>query len=338
MSRNTGSITLEDVARHAGVSRATASRVVRGDAGVVDDKIEAVRRAVAELGYVPNQAARQLVTRRTDTIALMVPEPDFFVFTDPFFARIAISVSRTFAREDVQLVTAFAHSAGISNRAGAFLRDGRVDGAIIVSHHRAPELMDAYLSSPIPIVFVGRPFVENPPKAWVDVDNVKGGVLAARRLLEAGVRHPAIITGTLDIAAADDRLQGFRAELAKTGITPVEVEGHFTSESGEEAGKELLPAIEAGAVDGVFISSDPMAFAAMRVWQAAGIRIPEDLRVVGFDDVDRAVTFDPPLTTLVNPAEELGSAAARMIREIAEGTWDGEPVMLDTRLVERRSC
>ena len=338
MSRRIGSITLEDVARRAGVSRATASRVVRGDAGVAEEKVTAVRTAVAELGYVPNLAARQLVTRKTDAIALMVPEPDFFVFTDPFFARIAVSVSRALAEDDVQLLTAFAHSAGSSNRAAAFLRDGRVDGAIIVSHHRAPELMDTYLSSPIPVVFVGRPFIENPPRSWVDVDNFHGGVLAARRLLDAGVRHPAIVTGPLDMDAADARLRGFRSELAREGRVPVEVEAGFTSESGERAGRELLPAIEAGAVDGVFVSSDPMAFAAMRVWQSAGLRIPEDLRVVGFDDVEAAATSDPPLTTIVNPAEELGRAAARMVQQRVEGTWDGEPVMLGTRLVERHSC
>lgn len=338
MSRKTGSITLEDVARHAGVSRATASRVVRGDAGVADDKIEAVRRAVAELGYVPNSAARMLVTQRTDTVALMIPEPDLLVFTDPFFARIAISLSRVLAASDIQLVTAFADSANGSKRAAAFLRDGRVDGAIVVSHHRIPEQLDSYLSAPLPVVFIGRPFIEDPPPCWVDVDNLEGGRIAARRLIEAGVKRPAIITGPLDMVAASDRLLGFREVLSAQGMVPFEAEARFTPASGEAAADELAPLIAAGDIDGVFVSSDPMALAAMRVWKSHGIRIPEDLRVIGFDGTEAAAEGIPALTTIDNPAEEMGRAAARMLREMSDGTWNREPILLPTRLIARESC
>ncbi len=338
MSRKTGNITLEDVAAAAGVSRATASRVVRGDPGVGGEKIEAVKRAVKELGYVPNSAARMLVTHRTDTIALMIPEPDLLVFNDPFFARIAISISRALEKEDIQLVTAFADSANGSKRAARFLRDGRVDGAIIVSHHKIPEQIDAYLSAPIPVVFIGRPFIDDPPACWVDVDNVEGGRIAARRMLEAGIRHPAIITGPLDMVAAVDRLVGFREVLATEGIVPVEVEGRFTPASGETSAEELAPQIEAGAVDGVFASSDPMALAAMRVWKTRGIRVPEDVKVIGFDAIRAAGEFVPGLTTIENSAELLGAAAARMVQEIDAGTWDGKPVLLPARLVPRESC
>ena len=300
--------------------------------------LAAVERAVKELGYVPNSAARMLVTQRTDTVALMIPEPDLLVFTDPFFARIAICLSRVLAASDIQLVTAFADSANGSKRAAAFLRDGRVDGAIVVSHHRIPEQLDSYLSAPLPVVFIGRPFIEDPPPCWVDVDNLEVGRIAARRLIEAGVKRPAIITGPLDMVAASDRLLGFRELLSAQGMVPFEAEARFTPASGEAAADELAPLITAGDIDGVFVSSDRMALAAMRVWKSHGIRIPEDLRVIGFDGTEAAAEAIPALTTIDNPAEEMGRAAARMLREMSDGTWNREPILLPTRLIARESC
>lgn len=330
-------VTLEDVARAAGVSRATASRVVRADKGVGEEKAQAVRRAVAELGYVPNSAARMLVTRRTDTIALVVPEPDYLIFTDPFFARIAMSVSRALRDEDIQLVILFADSDDASRRATGFLRDGRVDGAIIVSHHKIPRQIEAFASSPLPVVFVGRPFVDDPPPSWVDVDNIEGGRIAARRLLEVNVSRPAVITGSQDMTAGRDRLDGFLDVMGRSGIDPVVVEGRFTAASGREAARQLLPSIRSGAVDGVFVSSDPMALEALSLWRENGVHIPDDLKVVGFDDNEGAALASPALTTIVNPAEELGAAAARMVIDIRADQWDGEPVVLSTRLVPRVS-
>lgn len=338
MRTKTGSITLEDVARAAGVSRATASRVVRGEKIVGDEKVAAVMNAVAELGYVPNVAARQLVTRRANTVALIIAEPDLIVFTDPFFARIAIVLSRALGEKDVQLVTAFPDSVGGFRRMVSFLREGRVDGAIIVSHHKDARQIAAYADSPIPVVFIGRPLVEDPPASWVDLDNVEGGRLAAGALLDAGVRSPAIVTGTMNMVASKDRLAGFRAAMKEKGLRPLEVTGQFSPEAGERAAEQLVPKIRAGEVDGVFFSSDPMALAGMRVFRSQGISIPEDVRVIGFDDIDASASASPPLTTIENSARELGRAAVDMLTAIRQGTWDGEPVLIGTRLVKRESC
>lgn len=338
MTRKTGSITLEDVARAAGVSRATASRVVRGEKIVGDEKVAAVMSAVSELGYVPNVAARQLVTRRADTVALIIAEPDLIVFTDPFFARIAIVLSRALGEKDVQLVTAFPDSAGGFRRTAAFLKEGRVDGAIIVSHHKDARQIAAYAASPIPVVFIGRPYVEDPPASWVDLDNVEGGRLAARALLDAGSRAPVIVTGTPNMVASNDRLAGFRAVMEERGLKTREITGQFSPEAGERAAERLVPKIKAGEVDGVFFSSDPMALAGMRVFRSQGIRIPEEVRVVGFDDIDASARAVPPLTTIENSAQALGRAAVDMLAAIRQGSWDGEPVLIGTRLVKRESC
>ena len=153
----TGAVRLEDVARAAGVSRATASRVVRGDTRVSPQKVRAVQRAVKELNYRPNRAARSLVTRRTDTIALIVPEPDQRIFSDPFFSSVVQAVVSSLDDTDVQLVLAFADKEGHHQRLRPFLYDGHVDGAIVTSHHQIPGQVETFMHAPIPIVFIGRP-------------------------------------------------------------------------------------------------------------------------------------------------------------------------------------
>ena len=330
-------VTLEDVARVAGVSRATASRVVRGDHAVSEERVRAVREAVSALGYIPNRAARSLVTRRTDTVALVVPEPDQRIFSDPFFAITVQAVSQALEDSDIQLVMAFADRAGSHQRLRSFLHDGHVDGAIVASHHQIPGQIETFMRAPIPVVFIGRPATATSSLAWVDVDNREGGRIAARRLLEDGCRAPAIITGTLDMVAAQDRLDGFCQEMEAAGVVPRVIQGSFTHDSGVRAGVELAPLIRGGEVDGVFSSSDLMALGAMGVWRGEGIRVPDHVRVVSFDDLEAGALSDPPLTSVTNPAERMGWEATRMLRERLDGGGVEEPVLLPAKLVARVS-
>ena len=333
----TGQATLEDVARVAGVSRATASRVVRGDAGVSGAKVDAVRAAVEALRYVPNRAARSLVTHRSDTIALIVPEPDVRVFSDPFFARIVQSITKSLEDTHIQLVMAFADRTGAHQRLRSFLANGHVDGAIVVSHHQIPGQIETFLRAMVPIVFIGRPANSTSAVNWVDVENREGGRKAARRIFERGARKIAIITGALDMVAAQDRLEGFISELALLGVTPRVVEGDFTSESGAHAGAQLVPLIEAGEVEAVFASSDMMAVAAMGVWRGRGIGVPDDVQVVSFDDSEAARQAEPPLTSLTNPVDTLGAGATRMLRDLMDHEDTERPLIIPTQLVERLS-
>lgn len=330
-----GRVTLEDVAGRAGVSRATASRVVRGNAGVSARKVRAVEAAVAALGYTPNTAARALVTHRMGMIAVIIPEPDELVFTDPFFARVIVAVSDLLDQWDLQLVMAFADLAGRGARTAAFLRSGAVDGAIVVSHHQFRGQIEAFVASPVPVVFIGRPVTAAPPASWVDSDNAGGGRLAAEHLLDGGVRRPAIITGPLDMVAAQDRLRGFREALADHGIEPVVLEGAFTAESGRAAGEALAPRIRSGSIDGVFAASDLMAMAAVEAWEEAGISVPDDVLLVSFDDSPAAERAG--LSSVTNSAELLGREAAVMLHNILDDAWDGEPVRRPVTLTVRGS-
>jgi len=334
---SSGAVTLEDVARAAGVSRATASRVVRGDVGVSPAKAQAVRRAVTEMRYIPNRAARALVTRRTDTVAVVVPEPDKRIFSDPFFYLTIQAVSRALVATDIQLVMAFADRAGEHQRLRAFLGDGHVDGAVVVSHHQLPGQIETFMRAPVPVVFIGRPASSTSSVSWVDVDNREGARLAVRRLVEHDhCRHLAVITGTMDMVAAQDRLEGFREECVRFGVTTVELPGDYTIQSGQAAARALAPAIRAGDVDGVFCCSDLMSRGALEAWQADGVSVPGDVVLVSFDNIEPDLA-DPPLTTVENPVEEMCRAAIRMLRDLMEGHPTEQPVQLPAHLVERAS-
>ncbi len=326
--------TLEDVARVAGVSRATVSRVVNGGTLVAAKTTEAVREAINELGYHPNRAARALVTRRTGVIAVIVPETDERVFTDPFFPQAYHGALQAFADSDVQVVLAMAQPGDSATRMVRYLESGHVDGAIIVSHH-GPELARALAKAWQPVVFVGDP--EAPGVCYVDLDNVEAARVATRHLIARGARTIGTITGPLDMGSARARLRGFREAMAEAGLdSSIIAEGGYTSASGEVAGRLLA---EHPDLDGLFVANDLMAVTAMGVVQRSGRRVPEDVRIVGFDDAAVSEQCSPQLTTMTNPAAEHTRLAAEMLIELLAGGVPQTPKKLKpSRLVVRGSA
>lgn len=333
-----GRPTLEDVARHAGVSRATVSRVARGDGSVASETARRVAASIREIGYVPNASARSLATGRTTTIAMVVPEPDATVFTDPFFGLAVAGIHQQLAGTDMQLVMVFASRPDRPGAVVDFLLEGSVAGAIVVSHHRSDGLVSAATELPIPTVFLGAPLMPagmNRPTYFVDTDNLAGARLAAGRMLATGVRHPATVAGPADMAAALARLSGWREFLEQAGREVFVAHGDYTRESGARAAAELLDAHP--EIDGVFAASDLMAQGVMDTLVARGLRVGEDVKLVGFDDFDAAPRLNPPLTTIVNPAVDLGREAARMVLGLVEGLDVATPVILPVELKVRAS-
>lgn len=329
--------TLEDVARFAGVSRATVSRVVRRDSGVASDTAAKVDAAVSALGYVPNASARSLATGRSNTLAMVVPEPDGRVFSDPFFGLAVAGINAGLAGTNMQLVMVFASRPDRSGSVVDFLLEGRVAGAIIVSHHRSDGLVAAATSLPIPTVFLGAPLLHDldAHPYFVDTDNVGGAVLAAERMLATGVKHPATVAGPTDMAAALDRLTGWREALESAGLEVAVAHGDYSRESGALAAAELLDANP--AIDGIFAASDLMAQGVMDTLKARGLRIGVDVKLIGFDDFEAAAQADPPLTTITNPAVDLGREATRMVLSLVEGRETVSPVTLPVQLRVRAS-
>jgi DNA-binding LacI/PurR family transcriptional regulator len=338
--------TLEAVATRAGVSRATASRVVNGGAGVRGPLAERVRQAVEELGYIPNQAARTLVTRHNDAIAVIVAEPEARFFTDPFFARQIRGISRELSTYDNQLVLLLTNGTPDYQRVGRYLSGGHVDGALIFSLHTDDSFTALARDAGVPIVVGGRPTWPDPRTGsrtlYVDCDNRGGARDAVRHLLGLGRRRIAHIAGPLDQPASVDRLDGFRDVLPDTGSGLI-AEADFTPEGGARAMAELLE--RSPDLDAVFAASDVMASGALRVLRGTGRRVPDDVAVVGFDDmVSVAEWTDPPLTTVRQDIEEMGRLMARLLLRALRPPADtpGVPalssIVTPTQLVVRASA
>ncbi|MEV4618246.1 LacI family DNA-binding transcriptional regulator [Asanoa sp. NPDC049573] len=330
--------TLEAVAQRAGVSRATVSRVVNGSTTVAEPIQEAVRRAVRELGYVPNLAARSLVTQRTDSAALILPETPTRVFSDdPFFHGIIRGVSMELDGADKQLVLLIAGSTAGHDRVERYTMSRHVDGVMFASMHGADPLPAALIRMGIPVVCSGRPLgrmtVEVP---YVDVDQIGGVVAAVRHLLDSGRKRIATISGPQDMVAGIDRLTGYRQALRDSDRRSIVAIGDFTRESGTVAMRQLLD--DDPKLDAVFAASDLMAHGALKALQEAGRRVPDDVAVIGFDDIEMARYTEPPLTTVRQPIQQIGREMARLLMRLVAGE-DIEPVtMLPTELIIRESA
>ncbi|NSC20247.1 LacI family transcriptional regulator [Streptomyces albus subsp. chlorinus] len=338
--------TLEQVAARAGVGRGTASRVINGSPRVSERTRAAVQAAVAELGYVPNRAARALAAGSMDAVALVVPEQENRLFAEPYFSEILRGVSTQLAETDMQLLLTLLHDERSRERFTQYAAAHRVDGVLMVSVHGDDPLPDLLREVGMPAVISGRrSHAEHVP--YVDSDNFLGAQLAVEHLIGRGRRQVATITGPLDMYGARCRLDGYHEALraaGRQGARPGErlvVEGDFTEEGGHRAMCALLER-EPG-VDAVFCASDVMAAGARLALREAGREVPGDVALVGFDDSAVARHMDPPLTTVRQPIEEMGRAMVRMLLELMSherdraGAEQGPYLVLPTELVRRRS-
>ncbi|MGR4879517.1 LacI family DNA-binding transcriptional regulator [Streptomyces sp. LARHCF249] len=342
--------TLEAVAARAGVSRATASRVVNGGDGVRAHLVEKVREAIRHLGYVPNPAARALVTRRTGAVAVIIAEPEVRIFSDPFFSRQVRGISKELTAHDTQLVLLLVEDRTDYDRIERYLAGGHVDGALAFSLHTDDPLPAIIRRIGMPTVYGGRPgWTAGPGKpgeadgevAYVDADNRGGARAAVRYLLARGRERIAHIAGPLDQTSAADRLSGYRDVLPRADPALV-AEGDFTVAGGARAMAELLD--RRTGIDAVFAANDLMATGALRVLRERGRTVPGDVAVIGFDDAELvAESADPPLTTVRQDIEGMGRLMARLLLDSLGGAECREhpasgPVITSTELVRRVSA
>jgi len=337
LTHPTGPPTLADVARQAGVSSATASRVLTGSARVRPQTRDKVEQAVRRLGYVRNRAARSAASRPAGSVALVMGEEALKVFADPFFGRMLRSVSNALASADIQLVMITLHSPRDSHTVFRYLRSGHVDGALFVSMHGRPGF--DFSSLGLPLVLCGRPVTGGNALSYVDADNIGGARTAVSYLLDCGRGAIATIAGPPDMAAGIDRLLGYRRAMAAAGsLDPGMIAyGDFSFMSGQHALRRLLD--HRPGIDAVFAASDLMAAGALHALRRLGRRVPDDVAVIGFDDAPSAQQTDPRLSTIRQPVDAM---AARLVRElmaqIADPDRDPAQVILDTELVLRASA
>jgi DNA-binding LacI/PurR family transcriptional regulator len=315
--------------------------VVNGSPQVSAAAKAAVEQAIAELGYVPNRAARALVTQRTDSVALVVSESEERVFGEPFFAGIIRGISSLLLETPLQLWLAMAQSKAERDRVEHHLTPQHVDGVLLMSLHGTDPLPALLAQRGLPVVLCGLPsgsiLLSGDQVSCVDADNEGGARAAVEHLLARGRRRVAAIAGPQDMGVGVARLDGYRQALRAAGL-PVHEErvgfGDFSEMSGAAAMRALLE--RDPHLDAVYAASDLMAVGAMRVLRDRGRRIPEDVAVVGFEDSVLARQTEPALTTVHQPVEAMGREMVRLLLARIAGAAP-TAVMVETHLVERAS-
>jgi len=324
------------VAALAGVSRSTVSRVINDSPKVTPEALAAVNAAIEQLGYVPNRAARSLASRRTQSIALVIPENTAKFFADPYFASVIQGAAMRLSATNYTLTLLIASETD-PEKTRRYLQAGNVDGALILSHHSDDRSYVA-LSRTLPVVFGGRPerYDDGPHPVYVDVDNTAAARAVTQLLVDSGRRRIATVAGPTDMTAGLDRLAGWRSALSGAGLPTGLVEhGDFTPASGADAMERLLDRGE--PIDGLFAASAQMADGALSVLRARGLSVPEDVGVVTFDDDYFAQRATPPLTTVDQEEGEVGRTMAELLMRLIEGEDVPRITMMPTTLVRRAS-
>lgn len=335
----TGRVTLEMVAAAAGVSRGTASRVLSGSPKVSALARTAVEGAAARLGYRPNLAARSLVTGRTGLVGFAVNEDDDRLFTDPYFALLVRGMHHELVGADHALVLSLVAHPEERSRLLEFAST-RLDGLLLAYGHGDAQLADELAGVGASVVFAGRMPARGPAEhtTWVDSDSVAGAASGVAHLVQRGRRRIVTITGDTGMAAGLDRLEGWRSAMAEADLPHgpgLTAPGRFRTEAGRAAMVELLQ--RHPDLDAVFCANDLSAFGALQALQAAGRRVPDDVAVVGFDDVPGAATCAPTLTTVRQEIELMGRRMARLLLDRLDGVTEPVQEILPTTLVVRGS-
>ena len=329
--------TLEEIARASQVSRSTVSRVINNDPHVHDVTRARVLEAVHRLGYHPNAIARSLAAGHTHIIGLLVPSGIATAFGDPFFPVFTEAMASTCTAHDYSVMLWLAEPEYERRMIDQILGNGLHDGLIVSTVHLPDEIFEALVKAALPFVLIGQHSPEVDAH-YVDVENYRGAQEMTMYLLRLGYQRVAHICGPLDTLCAQHRRAGFLDVMRARGhaVDPrLMVEGDFAEPSGYYAMRALLPL----RPDAVFAGNDVMAFGALRALREVGLRVPEDVAVVGFDDVPAAAAADPPLTTVRQPTARMAVVATQMLIDVIE-RQDAlkHRIVLPTELIIRKSC
>lgn len=331
-------LTIEQISKLAGVSQATVSRVINDYPHIRPEVREKVQRIIDETGYRPSVVARSLASDRSNVIGVVIPSAVQELFTDPYFPRLMQGISQTATARDLTLTLFIFHTREEEARTiRSVINTGLLDGLIIAANHKDLAFLPLLLDKKMPFVLIGRPHELEEQITFVNTDNIGGAYMATEHLINLGRARIGIIT-VFRNTAGDDRYEGFRRAMTDHNIPIFEdlvATGSFTTDSGYQAMKEILP----GKPDAVFACSDAMALGAMRAIREAGLRIPQDIAVVGYDNLPFANQAEPPLTTIQQPIKETGATAVETLIDIL---GNGAPaqcrMVLPNQLMVRESC
>ena len=329
--------TIEDVAREAGVSRSTVSRVLNGGLHVRPDAISRVNMAMGALSYSVNQAARNLASGRTGSSALVISEQSEHLFGDPNFGVLVRTISRELRRRGQHLLVTTAEDYGEETFLADYLTAGHVDGVLFSLPRDGESLLDRIASGGPPVVVLGVPLGHEEDLSWTAIDDEAAAFEAVSYLIGLGRSEIGTITGPVDTSSGRDRLEGYRRAVGPGSPPSLVALGDWSPVSGRVGAEQLLA--RHPRMDGLFVASDLMAMDAMPALKAAGRRIPQDVAVVGFDNSIAAIRADPPLTTMHLPFEESATEAARILIELIAAPDSGpQHRILPTHMVRRESA
>jgi LacI family transcriptional regulator len=329
------SATIKDVARRAGVSTATVSRVLNNVGTVNEQTRRKVEEAARELRYTPSPIGRSLSTRRTDTIGMLLP--DLF---GEFFSEVIRGSDQTAQGHQYHLLLSSSHSNREEITGAMRTMRGRVDGLIIMSPHVDARTLNENLPHSLPAVLLNC-HVEGKAFDSINVDNFKGAAEMVRHLISHGHRRIAIINGTEKNFDAEERLRGYRFAMGEVNgedTHELEFPGDFSEASGYEAVRKMLRLPRWPTA--IFAANDATAIGAMSALQEAGIQMPKEMAVAGFDDIPIAAYIAPSLTTVSCSISELGALAVnRLLHAVREkNNHVKQQSMLPIRLALRDSC
>ena len=321
-------VNLKDVAKHAGVSLATASYSLNDSPLISEDTKQKVLKAVKEVGYRPNGLAKNLKKQKTNIIGVFISG-----FTGPFFTEMMEGIQDVVLKNGYELVVC------TSVDKHRLLVEGYVDGAIILNYHIEDELLLSIANEKLPCVVLDRE-VHNPYIKNVLLPNEKGSSIAVNYLIEKGHKRIGFITGSEQSYDGETRLNGFRRELDKNNISLLETDilrADFTELSGYLVMKQFLNRVGNDYPSAIFCTNDEMAMGAIRAIQERDLKVPEHIAVVGFDDINVSQFLNPSLTTIRVPRKQWGIIAAETMFKMIDNQFEYEPDPISVELICRTS-
>ena len=329
-------VNIDAIAKAANVSPATVSRVLNGTVKVSVAREKAVRKAIAKFNYTPNASARHLAGGRSGLIALLMEESNEEFFYNPFWSQVVQGFSTTISNAGALPLLLVRPRSGTENSVFSTLLKGKIDALAVLSWHASTTNIAKNLDPKIPTIVVGD-FGKSINSSHVDVDNVKGGVLATEHLIASGCKNILTLTGDLKLQSGRDRLEGYKKALTGAGYKVSEemiLQGDYTSLTARELTNKVLK--KKIKFDGIFAANDLSAISAMEVLQENGFNIPKEIKIVGFDDSPIASSSSPSITTIRQPIRELGAEVALSLLAILDGEEVADK-LLDVELIVRES-
>lgn len=326
--------TIRDVARYARVSVASVSRAINGTGGLSEATRRRILSAARQLQYAPNGAARSLITRRTNTVGILLPD-----MHGEFFSELIRGIDIAARARGLHLLVSSSHGGAVESALALRAMHGRVDGMLVLSPQADADFLEENLPQGTPVVLMNRP-AGGARRPTVSIDNYGGSVAMVRHLVGRGHRRIALIAGPEDNCEAQERTRGYREALARLlpSREPIILPGDFTEESGWRAGQQVLAMRERPTA--IFASNDMMAIGCITALDQGGLSVPKDVAIAGYDDIPIARYVTPALTSVRVRITDLGRIALERLAAGIDNPDDTQALdqVLPTELIVRRSC